>query len=122
MTSGGCIVAVGSIASGPRFTPGYGILGPAKCAIDHLVAQLGCELAPQGIRVNCVATSTVEAEWVRTHPKGEKLRAKLIRQTPAGRTGKEEDVASAVAMMCSPDAGWIVGQKITADGGLALVL
>ncbi|MDB6103625.1 MAG: budC 2 [Gammaproteobacteria bacterium] len=122
MTDGGHVVAIGSIASGPRFTPGYGILGPAKCAVDHLVAQLGCELAPRNIRINCIATSTVEGDWVRTHPKGEKLRANLVRQTPAGRTGKEEDVANAVAMICSADADWIVGQKIVADGGMALVL
>ncbi|MDB5431809.1 MAG: short-chain dehydrogenase/reductase [Caulobacter sp.] len=122
MTEGGSIVAIGSIASAPRFVPGYGILGPAKSAIDHMVAQLGCELAPRNIRVNCIATSTVEAEWVRTHPKGEKLRDNLIRQTPAGRTGTEEDVANAVAMICSPDAAWVIGQKIVADGGMALKL
>src|SRR4051794_38510665 len=43
MTEGGHIIAVGSIASGPRYVPGYGILGPFKSAIDHMVCQLGCE-------------------------------------------------------------------------------
>jgi len=122
MTEGGHIVAVGSIASGPRYVPSYGILGPAKCAINHLVAQLGCELAPQGLHINCVATSTVEADWARTHPKSEKLIENLRRRTPAGRTGREEDVADAVAMVCSADSRWIIGQEIVADGGMALVL
>lgn len=122
MNEGGHIVAVGSIASGPRYVHNYGILGPAKCAIDHMVAQLGCELAPQDIRINCVATSTLEAGWAHNHPKAEKLIDNLRRRTPAGRTGKEEDVADAVAMVCSPDAHWIIGQKIVADGGMALQL
>lgn len=122
MPDGGHIVAVGSIASQPRYVKGYGILGPAKCAIDHLVAQLGCELAPRNFRINSIATGTLAAEWVQTHPKGEKLLENLIRQTPAGRAGTEEDVANAVAMVCSADAAWLVGQKITADGGMGLLL
>jgi NAD(P)-dependent dehydrogenase (short-subunit alcohol dehydrogenase family) len=122
MNEGGHIVAVGSIASGPRYVPSYGILGPAKCAIDHMVAQLGCELAPQGIHINCIATSTVEAGWAHSHPKAEKLIENLRRRTPAGRTGKEDDVADAVAMVCSPESHWIIGQKIVADGGMALML
>lgn len=122
MKGGGQIVAIGSIASGPRFVQGYGILGPAKCAIDHLVCQLGCELAAKNIRVNCIATSTVESEFTRHHPDAEKMHQVLAKKTPAGRIGQESDVADAVAMICSPDAHWIVGQTITADGGMALLL
>jgi len=122
MNEGGHIVAIGSIASGPRVSPGYGILGPAKCAVDHLVAQLACELAPRNIHINCIATSTVEAKHVQNHPKREKFIEALRRKTPAGRTGKEEDVADAVAMICTSDSRWIVGQTIVADGGMALML
>jgi len=122
MTEGGHVVAIGSIASAPRFSPGYGVLGPAKCAIDHLVAQLGCELTARDIRINCIATSTVEGAWAHNHPKAEKLIENLRRKTPAGRPGREEDVADAVAMICSSDARWILGQTIVADGGMALSL
>jgi NAD(P)-dependent dehydrogenase (short-subunit alcohol dehydrogenase family) len=122
MKDGGHIITVGSIASGPRYVQGYGILGPAKCAMDHMVAQLGCELAPRNIRVNCISTSTVESHYTANHPKGERMMAALKARTPAGRAGTEADVADTIAMICSKDAHWIVGQTIVADGGMSLAL
>jgi NAD(P)-dependent dehydrogenase (short-subunit alcohol dehydrogenase family) len=122
MTEGGHLLAVGSVASIPRYASGYGILGPAKCAIDHLVVQLGVELAPLGIRVNCVATGTVDGHFVQQNPRADRYREVIGKKTPLGRIGTEQDVARAVVMMASSDADWIVGQTIIADGGMALHL
>lgn len=120
MTDGGHLIAIGSVASMPRYSPGYGILGPAKSAIDHLVVQLGVELAPQGIHVNCVATGTVDGHFVQEHPRADRYREAIGKKTPLGRIGTEQDVARAVAMLTSSDADWIVGQTIIADGGMSL--
>jgi NAD(P)-dependent dehydrogenase (short-subunit alcohol dehydrogenase family) len=122
MTEGGHLIAVGSVASMPRYSAGYGILGPAKSAIDHLVVPLGVELAPLGIRVNCVATGTVDGHFVQEHPKADRYREVIGKKTPLGRIGTEQDVARAVAMLASPDADWIIGQTIIADGGMSLHL
>jgi len=100
----------------------YGILGPAKCAMDHMVCQLGCELAPQGFRINCVASSTVGTEWITNHPQAEKLKRNLLKATPFGRLGTEEDIARAVSLLTSPDADFIIGQTIPVDGGMSLLL
>jgi NAD(P)-dependent dehydrogenase (short-subunit alcohol dehydrogenase family) len=117
MSPGGRIIQINSIGT-PRYSPGYGAIGPAKAAMNQLMVHFAVELAPKGIRVNGVAASTVESKYIDGHPDADRLRAAVTRKTPVGRMGTEEDIARAVGLLCSSDAEFIVGQTIVADGGL----
>lgn len=113
----GRIVAVSSLGAG-RVVGGYAGPGMAKAALESLVRYLAVDLAPRGITVNAVSTSKID------HGRGDLppgLVEALVRRTPAGRLSTPQDVADVVWLLCAPEAGWIHGQVITADGGFALL-
>ena len=110
----GCIVNVSSI---------WGLRGGScevayactKAALVGLTRSLALELAPSGIRVNCVAPGCIETDMVRAL--GEETRAMLREETPMGRLGRPEDIAEVIGFLASEKAGFVTGQVITADGG-----
>ena len=118
---GGRIIALSSL--GARFyIPGYAALGAAKATIETLVRYLAVELAPWGINVNVVSGGFIDTETMRHLPDYEALTKQLVARTPGGRLGRPEDLAGVVALLCSPDADWIRGQTLFADGGYSLSL
>lgn len=118
---GGRIIAMSSLGS-HRYTPGYVALGAAKATVESLARYMAVELAPQGIRVNVVCGGLIDTESMRLHPQYDQICAQVRDGTPAGRVGRVEDLANVVALLCSPDADWICGQTIIADGGFSLTL
>ncbi|MDQ1008562.1 enoyl-[acyl-carrier protein] reductase III [Streptomyces sp. V4I23] len=112
----GRIVAISS-SGAHSVVPRYVGLGVAKAALESLVRYLAVELAGRGIAVNAVSTSKIDKGAGTPQPE---VAAALAARTPAGRLTTPEDIADAVALLCTPEAGWIHGQVITADGGLGL--
>ena len=111
---GGCVVTLSSVA-GETPSPGIGFYGVSKAALSHLTRTLAVELGPR-IRVNAVSPAVVKTQFSRALYEG---REREVAATyPLGRLGTPEDVAAAVAFLCSPDAAWITGQVLTLDGGL----
>ena len=86
-----------------------------KAGIIALTRSLAMELAPSGIRVNCVAPGVINTDMVQVL--GQETVEELIRETPLGRLGTPEDIAYAVAFFASERASFITGQVLTADGG-----
>jgi len=121
MREGGAIIGLSSLGS-TYALPGYAALGAAKAAIESLARYLAVELAPRGINVNVVSAGFVDTESMRLSPDFDKLTAYVKEKTPAGRVAQPEDVAGLVAFLCSPDARWIFGQTLLADGGMSLVM
>ncbi len=118
MAADACIIGISSLGS-RQFTPGYAAMGAAKGGMEALTRQLAVELAPR--RVNTVCGGLVETDALEWIPEIDKLREHASLATPLGRVGLPEDIAGAVALLVSPDARWITGQVIVADGGLSVV-
>ncbi|OJF14392.1 SDR family oxidoreductase [Couchioplanes caeruleus] len=113
---GGSIVNISSV-SGVRPAPGIAFYGVTKAALIHLTEELAVELAP-AVRVNAVAPAVVKTRFATALYEGRE--EKVAATYPLKRLGVPEDIAGAVAFLCSPDAAWITGQTLVVDGGLTL--
>ena len=120
MQPGSSIVGVSSLGS-IRVLENYILVGTSKAALESVVRYLAVELAPRGIRVNAVSAGVVETEALDYFPNREQMLAAAQKRTPAGRIVEPEDVAAAVAYLCSPDAEMVRGHTLIVDGGYSLL-
>ena len=118
MEEGGAILAISSLGS-QRVLPNYVLVGTSKAALESVVRYLAVDLAPRGIRVNCVSAGVVDTEALDWFPNKEQMLAS-VKRTPAGRLVEPKDVAAVVSFLCSPDAAMICGQTLVVDGGYSL--
>jgi 3-oxoacyl-[acyl-carrier protein] reductase len=118
LVAGSSIINIGSGAS--RITPpNTAVYTATKGALDAITGVLARELGPKKIRVNSVNPGMVETEGTQSAGViGSDFEKALIQQTPLGRTGQPDDIASVVTFLCSEDAKWLTGELIIAGGGL----
>jgi enoyl-[acyl-carrier protein] reductase III len=119
MRSGSSIVAVSSLGS-TRVVDNYVLIGASKAALEAVVRYLAVELAPRGIRANTVSAGVVETEALEYFPNKQDMLGTVAR-TPAGRLVEPQDVAAAVAFLCSDDAQMVRGHTLVVDGGFSLL-
>lgn len=95
--------------------PGSGAYAGSKAAVEKFSNSLAKELGERQITVNTVAPGVTDTDGMVLD---EEQAQQLISQTPLGRLGKPNDIASVIALLVSDDAHWITGQNIRATGGI----
>ena len=113
----GRIVNMSSI-SGLHGNVGQVNYAASKAGIVGLTKSLAREVAPRGVTVNAVAPGFIDTDM--TAAMSEAAKAATLASIPLGKLGKPEDVAAAVAFLASEEAGYITGQVLAVDGGMAM--
>lgn len=112
----GSIVCISSIV-GLMGNPGQCNYAASKGGVIAFAKSLAKEAAARGVRVNAIAPGFVKSAMTDALP--EELRGKMLEGIPLARFGEPEDIAGAVAFLCSDAASYITGQVIGVNGGMA---
>jgi 3-oxoacyl-[acyl-carrier protein] reductase len=114
----GRIVSITSVV-GATGNPGQGNYAAAKAGLVGMSKALAAEVASRNITVNCVAPGFVVTPM--TDALTEDQKTALFARIPMGRFGQPGDIGAAVAYLCSEEAGYVTGQTIHANGGMAMI-
>lgn len=96
---------------------GYAAVAAAKVALESVTRAMALELAPYGIRSNCVQAGVTDTPALRLIPGNERARALARRRNPFGRLTTPQDVADVICLLCTDEARWINGTIVRVDGG-----
>jgi 3-oxoacyl-[acyl-carrier protein] reductase len=115
--AGGSIINISSVVS-TLGVPSAAVYSGTKGAVDAITRSLARELGPRGIRVNAINPGMVETEGVHAAGIAESdMRKQVEAQTPLGRIGQPQDIATAAVFFASSDSAWITGETLTVAGG-----
>ncbi|MDX3807124.1 3-oxoacyl-[acyl-carrier-protein] reductase [Bosea thiooxidans] len=114
----GRIVAIGSVV-GTTGNPGQGNYAAAKAGLIGMSKALAAEVASRNITVNVVSPGFIESPM--TQALNEKQREGILADVPMGRLGAGADIAAAVAYLASEEAGYVTGQTLHVNGGMAMI-
>jgi 3-oxoacyl-[acyl-carrier protein] reductase len=114
---GASIINIGSVVS--RVTPpGSSVYSGTKGAVDAITGVLARELGSRKIRVNSLNPGLVETEGTQSAGFiGSDIEAGVVSQTPLGRRGQPDDIASIAVFLASDDSRWLTGERLYASGG-----
>jgi 3-oxoacyl-[acyl-carrier protein] reductase len=114
---GGSVINISSVV-GVNPLPNAAVYSATKAAVDAVTKSLAQELGPRKVRVNSINPGMIETEG--THAAGvigSDFEKNAAAQTPLGRIGQPQDVATVATFLASADSGWITGETFLVSGG-----
>lgn len=114
----GRIIGITSVV-GVMGNPGQANYAASKAGMIGFSKALAQEVATRGITVNCVAPGFIESPM--TDALNEQQKAQILSTIPSGRLGSGGDVAAACAYLASDEAGYVTGQTLHVNGGMAMI-
>jgi 3-oxoacyl-[acyl-carrier protein] reductase len=114
----GRVVAITSVV-GATGNPGQANYVAAKAGITGMIKAIGQEYAKRGVTANCVAPGFIVSPM--TDKLTDKQREGILARIPAGRAGTVDEVAAAVAFLATDEAGYMTGQTLHVNGGMAMI-
>ncbi len=115
MVNGGKIINISSSVT-RMMMPTYGAYAATKGAVEQITKVLAKELGPKRIQVNAISPGPVDTELFRQGKSEEQIKF-LADMAAFGRIGTPRDIANAIALLVSEEAGWITGQNLCVNGG-----
>ncbi|HZP56105.1 MAG TPA: SDR family NAD(P)-dependent oxidoreductase [Dehalococcoidia bacterium] len=97
--------------------PGAGAYTASKHGVVGLTRQFATDLAPRGVRVNCINPGWIETAMTAPISSVDAFRTMIEQQTPLGRWGKPEEVAAVALFLASDEASFVTGAPYIVDGG-----
>lgn len=114
---GGSVINISSVV-GVNPMPNAAVYSATKAAVDAVTKSLARELGPKKIRVNSINPGLILTEGVHTAGiAGSDFETNAAAQTPLGRVGQPQDVATVATFLASADSGWITGETFLVSGG-----
>ncbi|WP_295559223.1 3-oxoacyl-[acyl-carrier-protein] reductase [uncultured Hyphomicrobium sp.] len=117
-TGYGRVINISSV-SGIIGNPGQGNYAASKAGMIGMTKSLAREVANRGITANCIAPGFIATAM--TDVLNDKQKAEISQHIPAQRFGTPEDIAAAALYLASPEAGYMTGQTLHVNGGMAMV-
>ena len=114
----GRMISVTSIV-GVTGNPGQANYAASKAGLIGMSKSMAQELASRGITVNCVAPGFITSPMTEALPEAQKTA--LTTKIPAGRLGEGSDIGAAVVYLSSREAGYVTGQTVHVNGGMAMI-
>ncbi len=114
----GRIISITSVVA-VTGNPGQGNYAASKAGLIGMTKSLAAEIASRNVTVNCVAPGFTASPM--TDALNEKQRAMILDRVPARRLGTADEVASAVVYLASNEAGYVTGQTLHVNGGMAMI-
>ncbi|MFQ5533867.1 MAG: 3-oxoacyl-[acyl-carrier-protein] reductase [Sphingomonadales bacterium] len=114
----GRVINITSVV-GVTGNPGQANYAASKAGIIGMTKSLAAETASRGITFNCVAPGFIVSPM--TDVLDEKQRENILLKIPAGKLGKAADIGASVAFLASNEAGYITGQTLHVNGGMAMI-
>jgi 3-oxoacyl-[acyl-carrier protein] reductase len=114
----GRVIAITSVV-GTTGNPGQANYVAAKAGIAGMIKVLAQEYAKRGVTANCVAPGFIVSPM--TEKLNDKQRETILAKIPANRAGTAEEVAAAVVFLASNEGGYVTGQTLHVNGGMAMI-
>ncbi len=98
----------------------YAAVSAAKASLEAISRSIALEMAPFGVKSNCICAGVTDTKSMRRIPNSDKILAIGVKRNPNNRLTTPEDIANVAYLLCKDEARWITGTTIIADGGESL--